>query len=91
MAGGEVPGALGVERNPLEGRLHPDSPARVAEAVPGQRWLVLCDEGYTSSLAADALRSIGVPATDIVDGFQAWRAAGLPVVSTLTSPNTFVH
>lgn len=88
---GEVPGALVVERNHLEWRLHPGSDARVAEAVEGQYWLVLCDEGYTSSLAADALLGLGVPASDIIGGFQAWRAAGLPTVPTLTSPNTFVH
>jgi rhodanese-related sulfurtransferase len=89
--GGEVPGALVVERNHLEWRLHPRSGARVPQAGAGQRWLVLCDEGYTSSLAADALLSIGVLATDIIGGFQAWRAAGLPVVATVTPPNTLVH
>jgi rhodanese-related sulfurtransferase len=88
---GEVPGALVVERNHLEWRLHPDSDARVPQAAVGQRWLVLCQEGYTSSLAADALLSIGVPATDIIGGIRAWRAAGLPVVATVTGPNTLVH
>ena len=75
---GEVPGVFVIERNHLEWRLHPESDARIAEAVPGQRWIVLCSEGYTSSLAADALNSIGVPATDVVGGFHAWAAAGLP-------------
>ena len=75
---GEIPGALIIERNHLEWRLHPDSPARVDEAEPGQRWIVVCSEGYTSSLAADALNSIGVPATDLVGGFHAWARAGLP-------------
>jgi rhodanese-related sulfurtransferase len=88
---GEVPGALVVERNHLEWRLHPTSDARVAQAAAGQRWLVLCQEGYTSSLAADALISIGVPATDIIGGVRAWRAAGLPIVATVTPPNTLVH
>jgi rhodanese-related sulfurtransferase len=88
---GEVPGALVIERNHLEWRLHPGSDARIAQAVAGQRWLVLCNEGYSSSLAADALLSLGVPATDIIGGFQAWRAAGLPVVATVTAPNTLVH
>ena len=75
---GEIPGSLIVERNHLEWRLHPRSDARVPLAAEGQRWIVVCSEGYTSSLAADALLSLGVPATDIVGGFVAWQAAGLP-------------
>lgn len=77
---GEISGALVVERNHLEWRLHPRSAARLAWARPGQRWIVVCAEGYTSSLAAASLRSIGVDATDLVGGVEAWRAAGLPVV-----------
>jgi rhodanese-related sulfurtransferase len=88
---GEIPGALVVERNHLEWRLHPASDARIVEAVHGQRWIVICEEGYTSSLAADALNSIGVPATDIEGGVRAWRSAGLPtVVSELTLPDQIV-
>lgn len=75
---GEVPGALICERNHLEWRLHPESATRVPQARAGQRWIVLCSEGYTSSLAADSLNSLGVPATDIVGGFLAWRSSGLP-------------
>lgn len=78
---GEIPGAVIIERNHLEWRLHPDSPARIEAAEPGQRWIVVCSEGYTSSLAADALNSIGVPATDVVGGFVAWVKAGLPAGS----------
>ena len=85
---GEIPGALVVERNHLEWRLHPASDARVPAAVPGQAWIVVCAEGYTSSLAADALNSIGVPATDLIGGFEAWRAAGLPIVPGGTAPDT---
>jgi rhodanese-related sulfurtransferase len=76
---GEIPGSLIVERNHLEWRLHPQSQARSPHAAPGRRWIVVCSEGYTSSLAADSLRSLGVPATDLVGGIQAWRASGLPV------------
>jgi rhodanese-related sulfurtransferase len=76
---GEIPGALIVERNHLEWRLHPDSESRLPSAQPGQRWIVFCSEGYTSSLAADSLNSIGVPATDLEGGFQAWVRAGLPM------------
>ena len=75
---GEIPGSLIVERNHLEWRLDPGSDARVPQAAPGQRWIVVCSEGYTSSLAADALVSLGIPATDIIGGFAAWREAGLP-------------
>lgn len=78
---GEVPGAIIVERNHLEWRLHPDSPARIPEAAGGDiRWIVLCDEGYASSLAAAALQALGLHrATDVIGGLQAWRAAGMPI------------
>ena len=77
---GEVPGALLVERNVLEWRLDPASPARLPEATGhDMRVIVLCSEGYTSSLAAAALQQLGLfRATDVVGGFRAWRAAGLP-------------
>lgn len=75
---GAIPGAHVIERNHLEWRLDPGSDARIPEAAPGRPWVVFCSEGYTSSLAADSLNSIGVPATDIEGGFAAWRDAGLP-------------
>ena len=77
---GEVPGALLVERNVLEWRFDPASDARLPEATGYDvDVLVLCQEGYTSSLAADALRSLGLHrATDVIGGFRDWRAAGLP-------------
>ena len=77
---GEISGALVVERNHLEWRLHPRSATRLGSAQPGQRWIVVCAEGFTSSLAAASLCSIGVEATDLIGGVRAWRAAGLPVV-----------
>jgi len=83
---GEIPGSLVVERNHLEWRLHPRSETRVPAAVEGQRWIVICQEGYTSSLAADALNSIGVPATDVEGGFVAWAAAGLPTAPGAQTP-----
>jgi rhodanese-related sulfurtransferase len=88
---GEIDGALVVERNHLEWRLHPGSAARVDGAEPGQRWIVVCEEGYTSSLAADALNSLGVPATDVIGGFRAWAAAGLPSVRRVTPPDAISH
>jgi len=78
-ADGEVPGAL-VERNVLEWRLDPASDARLPEATDHDvEVIVLCNEGYASSLAADSLRALGLHrATDVVGGYQAWAAAGLP-------------
>jgi len=79
-ADGEIPGGIVVERNHLEWRLHPSSDARTPEAVDlNVRWVVICDEGYASSLAASMLQALGLQATDVVGGFQAWREAGLPV------------
>jgi rhodanese-related sulfurtransferase len=80
---GEVPGALVIERNVLEWRLDPTSEARLPQAVDHDvRVLVLCSEGYTSSLAAAALVELGLHrATDVEGGFVAWRAAGLPTTS----------
>ncbi len=81
-AEGELPGALIVERNVLEWRFDPASAARLPEASYDLRVIVVCSEGYTSSLAAAALQDLGVrQATDLDGGFRAWQAAGLPVVS----------
>jgi rhodanese-related sulfurtransferase len=79
-AEGTVPGALVVERNVLEWRFDPASDARLPEAVGYDvEVIVLCSEGYTSSLAADALRSLGLHrASDVIGGFSAWQAVGLP-------------
>jgi rhodanese-related sulfurtransferase len=81
-ADGEIPGAIIVERNHLEWRLDPTCPDRIPEATDtGVRWIVICDEGYSSSLAAATLRDIGLAnATDVVGGFQAWRSARLPIL-----------
>lgn len=77
---GSVPGALVVERNVLEWRFDPASDHRLPEATGYDvEVIVLCSEGYTSSLAADALLSLGLHrATDVVGGFHGWRAVGLP-------------
>jgi rhodanese-related sulfurtransferase len=82
-AEGAVPGALVVERNVLEWRFDPASDHRLPEATGYDvEVVVLCSEGYTSSLAADALRSLGLHrATDVVGGFRAWSAVGLPTVA----------
>jgi rhodanese-related sulfurtransferase len=78
---GLVPGALFIPRNVLEWRCDPSSPWRDPHASdPGRQVIVMCNEGYQSSLAAATLRELGrSDATDMIGGFQAWRAAGLPV------------
>jgi rhodanese-related sulfurtransferase len=77
---GEIPGALLIERNHLEWRLDPASDARIPEAVDHDvEVIVVCSEGYSSSLAAASLQDLGLHrATDLVGGFRAWKAAGLP-------------
>ena len=78
---GAVPGALIVERNVLEWRFDPRSEARLPQATGYDvRVIVMCSQGYTSSLAAVALQDLGLRhATDLDGGFAAWAAAGLPV------------
>ena len=80
-AEGTLPGALVIERNHLEWRLDPTSDARVPEATDHDvTWIVVCSEGYSSSLAAASLQDLGLRhATDLDGGFRAWKAAGLPV------------
>ncbi|MFF3364233.1 rhodanese-like domain-containing protein [Streptomyces misionensis] len=78
---GLIPGALVIERNELEWRLDPRGSHRLPEATGHDLRIVLvCNEGYASSLAAASLHQLGLhQATDLVGGFQSWRAAGLPV------------
>jgi len=78
---GEIPGAIVIDRTVLEWRLDPKSPSRIEQATDHQiRVIVVCAEGFSSSLAAASLQDIGlVNATDLIGGFQAWKAAGLPV------------
>jgi rhodanese-related sulfurtransferase len=91
---GEIPGALVVERNVLEWRFDPRSDARLPLAgsydLPV---VVICQEGYTSSLAAAALQDLGLRrATDLAGGFAAWQAAGLPTNPTVpTDPAAPTH
>ena len=78
---GTVPGSTFVPRNVLEWRLDPSSPWRDPELARADAVIILmCDEGYQSSLAAAVLQTLGLRrATDVVGGFQAWSAAGLQV------------
>ncbi|MEU1687599.1 rhodanese-like domain-containing protein [Micromonospora sp. NPDC005707] len=87
-AHGTVPGALAVERNVLEWRFDPRCAARLPQAVDYDvPVIVLCQEGYTSSLAAAALQDLGLHrATDVAGGFAAWRIAGLPTLGPTPLP-----
>ena len=78
---GTVAAARFVPRNVLEWRLDPSSPWHDPElARPDALVILMCDEGYQSSLAAATLKELGLRrATDLLGGFQAWRTAGLPV------------
>ncbi|MFF8827712.1 rhodanese-like domain-containing protein [Streptomyces sp. NPDC015131] len=78
---GLIPGALVVERNELEWRLDPRGSHRLPEATGHDlRMVVICNEGYASSLAAASLHQLGLHrATDLIGGFQSWKAEGLPV------------
>jgi rhodanese-related sulfurtransferase len=75
---GDLPGALVIERNVLEWRFDPTSEAALRIADDDLQVIVLCQEGYTSSLAATALQDVGVHrVTDVVGGYAAWVAAGV--------------
>jgi rhodanese-related sulfurtransferase len=77
---GGVPGALLVERNVLEWRFDPRSAARLTEASYSAHVIIMCSEGYASSLAAASLQDLGLRnATDLAGGFVAWAKAGLLV------------
>jgi rhodanese-related sulfurtransferase len=77
---GDLPGAIVVDRNVLEWRLDPTSPHRLPEATdPDPRVIIVCNEGYSSSLAAATLQELGLRrATDLVGGFQGWLESSRP-------------
>ena len=78
---GVIPGALVIDRTVFEWRLDPASPHRI-DQVTGHDVgvIVICNQGFSSSLAAASLQDLGLlNATDVIGGFQAWKAAGLPV------------
>jgi rhodanese-related sulfurtransferase len=86
---GTISDALVIERNVLEWRLDPTSPDRIGPATGHDlQVILLCSEGYASTLAAESLQALGLwRATDVIGGFQAWRAEGLPCV--LPRPRIF--
>jgi rhodanese-related sulfurtransferase len=78
---GELPGAIVIDRTVLEWRLDPSCDARIAEATGYDiEVIVVCRQGFSSSLAAESLRRVGLHrATDMVGGVEAWQQAGLPL------------
>jgi len=78
---GEIPSAIVIDRTVLEWRLDPTSPSRLDQAKDHHvRVIVVCAEGYSSSLAAASLQDLGlINVTDVIGGFEAWKTAGLPV------------
>ncbi len=87
---GHVPAALVIERNVLEWRCDPTSDAKLPQAVDDDvEWVVLCSEGYTSSLAAASLIDLGLHrATDVVGGYHALRAEGVLVAAHARSESS---
>jgi rhodanese-related sulfurtransferase len=71
---GDIPGALVIDRNVLEWRLAPSSPSRILDLDIERRVILVCNEGYQSSLAAATLRRLGVNATDLIGGYQSLLA-----------------
>ena len=85
IAEGAIPGALVIERTVLEWRLDPASDTRMPQASYDAHVVVVCNDGYSSSLAAATLQELGLhSATDMIGGFRAWKAAGLPVINATT-------
>jgi rhodanese-related sulfurtransferase len=88
-AEGEIPGSVVIERIVLEWRLDPTGDHRIDGFSPQTRAIVVCNEGYSSSLAARDLQQVGLAgATDLIGGFRGWKAAGLPTRSGPTTPIT---
>jgi rhodanese-related sulfurtransferase/SAM-dependent methyltransferase len=82
---GLIPGAIVIDRNVLEWRLDPKSAFRDTAIGDHQQVVIICNEGYSSSLAAATLRLLGRDAADVVGGFQNWIACGLPVEAALAA------
>lgn len=80
LTDGEIPGTFRYPRNVLEWRLDPACEYRDARIARRDILVMLiCDEGYQSSLAAANIKEFGLRVTDVIGGFRAWRAAGLPI------------
>lgn len=72
---GQLPGAIIISRSVLEWRLAPDSPTRLFDIHPQQQVILVCNDGFSSSLAAATLQQLGLSrATDLIGGYRAWYA-----------------
>ena len=78
---GDIPGAVVVDRNVLEWRLDPSCPQHIPQVHGADDMvIVICNQGFSSSLVAATLQRLGMHrATDVIGGFEAWTAEGLPV------------
>lgn len=75
-AEGELPGSVIINRNVLEWRMSPSSPTCLEGITADSRVIIVCNDGFSSSIAAAGLHDLGLPrATDLVGGYRAWRAA----------------
>lgn len=87
LAEGEIPGSVIVERIVLEWRLDPAGTHRLPGLTADTPVIIVCNEGYASSLAAADAHDVGLHhATDMIGGFRAWKAAGLPVTPGASAP-----
>jgi len=83
---GALPGAIVLERNVLEWRLDPTSPDAIPDADADRQVIIVCNEGYASSLAANTLRELGLSRVgDLDGGYRAWRAGKQPVEDAATA------
>jgi rhodanese-related sulfurtransferase len=85
---GVVPGALHIPRTVLEWRLDPEGAWRTPHIDGTESVVLICDHGYSSSLAAATLLELGRDAGDVIGGFEAWAAAGLPVGECRATPDS---
>jgi len=86
QADGQIPGAIVIDRNVLEWRLDPSSDYRLPSASRDRAIIVVCNEGYASSLAAQSLCRLGLDATDLDGGIQGWISSGRAVIPVVDDP-----
>jgi rhodanese-related sulfurtransferase len=84
---GAIPGSIHIPRTVLEWRLAPDSQWRNPHVDRRERLILICDHGYSSSLAAATLVELGCDAADVIGGFDAWVDANLPTVEMTELPD----
>jgi rhodanese-related sulfurtransferase/GNAT superfamily N-acetyltransferase len=83
---GIVPGSIHIPRTVLEWRVAPDSQWQNPSIAADRRLILICDHGFSSTLAAATLVELGLDAADVVGGFAAWQDAGLPMTAAPSPP-----